>query len=186
MLYLIDGYNLLHAMGVLGGRVGPQGLAKARLSLLGLLRGALDKEASSVTVVFDAAGAPPGAIDDQEHQDMHVRFASEHPQADDLIESMIRKSPTPKQLTVVSDDHRIQKAAQRGRCLAIGCLDFLEELSKKRRQRRLSASASPERTTASRKEKEDWIKEFAHLDDEKEMKELFGPFDFDDQENHQK
>ena len=179
MLYLIDGYNLLHAMGVLGGRVGPQGLAKARLSLLGLLRGALDKEASSVTVVFDAAGAPPGATDDQEHQDIHVRFASEHPQADDLIESMIRETPTPKQLTVVSDDHRIQKAAQRARCLAVGCLDFLGELNEKRRQRRSSGSASPEKTTATSKDIEEWTKEFAHLDEEKEMKELFGPFDFD-------
>ena len=178
MLYLIDGYNLLHAMGVLGGRVGPQGLAKARLSLLGLLRGAMDKDASSVTVVFDAANAPPGAIDDQEHAGIHVRFALDHAQADDLIESMIRESPTPKQLTVVSDDRRIQKAARRGRCLAVGCLDFLEDLNQRRRQKRPSGSVPSEKATATRKDTEDWIREFAHLDDEKEMKELFQPFDF--------
>ncbi len=175
MLYLIDGYNLLHAMGVLGGRVGPQGLAKARLSLLGLLRGAMDKDASSVTVVFDAANAPPGAIDDQEHAGIHVRFALDHAQADDLIESMIRESPTPKQLTVVSDDRRIQKAARRGRCLAVGCLDFLEDLNQRRRRHPSAATLQPEKMNDSREDLEIWMKEFAHLDDEKEMKELFGP-----------
>jgi predicted RNA-binding protein with PIN domain len=178
MLYVIDGYNLLHAMGVLGGRVGPQGLAKARLSLLGLLRGAMDKDASSVTVVFDAANAPPGAIDDQDHEGIHVRFALDHAQADDLIESMIRESPTPKQLTVVSDDRRIQKAARRGRCPAVGCLEFLEELNQRRRKKRPSGSVQSEKTSATRKDTENWIKEFAHLDDKKEMKELFQPFDF--------
>jgi len=38
--YLIDGFNLLHGIGVLRARVGPQGLEKARLRLLGLLYGA--------------------------------------------------------------------------------------------------------------------------------------------------
>jgi predicted RNA-binding protein with PIN domain len=179
MRYLIDGYNLLHAMGVLGGRVGPQGLAKARLSLLGLLRGAMDKDASSVTVVFDAANAPPGAIDDQDHEGIHVRFALAHAQADDLIESMIRESPTPKQLTVVSDDRRIQKAARRGRCLAVGCVEFLEDLNQRRRRRPSPATLQPEKMNDSREDLQIWMKEFAHLDDEKEMKELFGP-DFDE------
>ncbi len=181
MRYLIDGYNLLHAMGVLGGRVGPQGLAKARLSLLGLLHGALDKDASSVTVVFDAANAPPGAINDQDHQGIHVRFALDHAQADDLIESMIRENPTKKQLTVVSDDRRIQKAARRGRCLAVGCLEFLEELNQRRRRRPSPPTLQSEKMSSSRKDLEMWTKEFAHLDDEKEMKELFGP-DFDESE----
>ena len=35
MHYLIDGYNLLYAMGVIHGRLGPAGLEKARLRLLG-------------------------------------------------------------------------------------------------------------------------------------------------------
>ena len=51
-IYLIDGYNLLHAMGILHGRTGPTGLEKARLGLLGLLKGAYGDEASAVTVVF--------------------------------------------------------------------------------------------------------------------------------------
>jgi len=178
MLYLIDGYNLLHAMGILGGRVGPQGLAKARLGLLGLLRGALGKDASSVTLVFDASGAPPGVVDDQEYQGIQVRFAVHHDQADDLIESLIRDCSAPKHLTVVSDDRRIQKAARRRRCPVLGCLDFLEELARHRRQGRLKVSKEAEKPPVHSKDLDGWLREFADLNDTAEMKELFGRFDF--------
>jgi hypothetical protein len=92
---------------------------------------------------------------------------------------MIRERPTPKQLTVVSDDRRIQKAARRGRCPAVGCLEFLEDLNQRRRRHSSPATLQPEKINDSRQDLEIWMKEFAHLDDEKEMKELFGP-DFDE------
>src|SRR5262249_53113494 len=78
MAYLIDGYNLLHAIGVLRGRVGPQGLEKARQRLVGLLHGALGTESTNATIVFDAAGAPAGATDEQEYRGIQVRFAVHH------------------------------------------------------------------------------------------------------------
>src|SRR5262249_28745206 len=161
------------AMGALSGRVGPQGLLKARLRLLGLLSGVMGKEAPTVTVVFDAAAAPPDVVDDQEYQGIHVRFAVHQEQADDLIESLIRESSAPKQLAVVSDDHRIQKAAQRRRCQVNGCLDFLEHLAQRRKRNRFSRRTSAEKKVPDQKESEIWLQEFAHLDDEKEMKELF-------------
>src|SRR2546423_542027 len=104
MLYLIDGYNLLHAMGVMRPRMGPSGLERARGSLLGLLAGVYGDEANLVTVVFDAAAAPRGAEREQHHRGIIVRFAIDEAEADDLIEQLIRKASTPKQLTVVSDD----------------------------------------------------------------------------------
>jgi len=180
MLYLIDGYNLLHAMGVLGGRLGREGLAKARLGLSGLLRGALKEDASRVTVVFDAAGAPPGLVGDQESQGIHVRFAIGQEQADDLIEFMIRESSAPKQLAVVSDDRRIRKAAQRRGCISVGCADFLDELARRRRRKHSTNVTSAEKKPPTKNESEFWLQEFAHLDDEKEMKDLFQPFDFDE------
>src|SRR5438477_11517341 len=111
MSYLIDGYNLLHAMGLLGGRVGPTGLEKARLGLMGLLRAVYGEQAATVTVVFDAAHAPPGTPEAEDYQGIHVRFAVRQEQADDLIEALIHRESSPRQLTVVSDDHRIQRAA---------------------------------------------------------------------------
>jgi predicted RNA-binding protein with PIN domain len=178
MFYLIDGYNLLHAMGILGNRVGPQGLAKARLGLSGLLRGALKEDASNVTVVYDAAGAPPGLVDDQVYQGIHVRFAIDQHQADDLIESIIGECSSPKHLAVVSDDRRIRKAAQRRGCKSVRCADFLEDLARGRHRQRSTGVTNAEKKPSVNNESDFWLQEFAHLDDEKEMKELFQPFDF--------
>src|SRR5262249_16598580 len=112
MAYLIDGYNLLYALGVLHDRMGPTGLRKARLRPLGLLRAALGPdEASAVTVVFDAAKAPPGVSAEEDYGGIHVRFAVHQEEADDLIEELIRHDSAPRNLTVVSNDHRIQQAA---------------------------------------------------------------------------
>jgi hypothetical protein len=180
MFYLIDGYNLLHAMGAMRSRMGPAGLERARGRLLGLLRGALGEEAHHVTVVFDAAHAPPGAAPQQEHHGIHVRFASREGEADDLIEELIRQASAPKQLAVVSDDHRLQKAAQRRRCTVLGCDAFLHSLQRRRRPtpRAPGEAAKPE--GVSRRETQHWLKEFADLADDPAVKELFDPFDFDE------
>src|SRR5713226_3992311 len=148
MHYLIDGYNLLHAMGVLHGRAGPMGLEKARLGLLGLLKGTYGEEASAVTVVFDAAQALPGAPALVDYQGIQVRFAVHEPEADDLIESLIQHDSAPKHLTVVSDDHRIQQAARHRHCLVLGCGDYLEGLAKSRRARRRQGVDQPAKPAA--------------------------------------
>ena len=182
MDYLIDGYNLLHAMGALQGRVGPQGLEKARRALLGLMLGAFGRGASNVTVVFDSANSPRDLADEQDYHGIQVRFAVHQEQADDLIESLIQHSSAPRQLAVVSDDHRLQQAARRRDCQALGCLDFLEDLARYRKQRRPPASPPAEKQPLSQQEMQIWLSEFAYLDDEPEMKELFGPFNFSDPE----
>src|SRR5438874_4475058 len=98
MAYLIDGYNLLHALGILRGRTGPHGLEKARLGLLGLLHGALGDRAAEASVVFDAAGAPPGAPAEMDFHGIHVLFAVREEQADDLIEALIQRDSDPRRL----------------------------------------------------------------------------------------
>src|SRR4051812_9911239 len=107
MHYLIDGYNLLHHVGLLSGRVGPTRLAKARLALLGHLSDRLGSEAANVTVVFDALRAPPRAADTLEHRGIRV-FFPRYEEADDLIERLIRRASVPKLLPVVSNDRRIR------------------------------------------------------------------------------
>lgn len=54
MRYLIDGYNLAYALGILHGKVAPAGVEVARRSLLIKLLEAPGLDAPSVTVVFDA------------------------------------------------------------------------------------------------------------------------------------
>jgi uncharacterized protein len=179
--YLIDGYNLLFAMGVLTRRGGPTRLEKARERLLGLLAGAFGDEASSVIVVFDAANAPRGATEVQEFRGLQVRFAVRQDEADDLIEDLLRRDSTPKKLTLVSDDHRLQQAARRRSCQVQGCDDFLDWLDRRRQPQAPPRAPTPEkreRLTAA--ETQRWLEEFAGLADDPGFKELFEPYDFEE------
>jgi hypothetical protein len=161
MRYLIDGYNLLHAMGLLCGKVGPHGLEKARLALLGRLCGDHGSNAGAVTVVFDASRAPPDALAEEDYHGIHVRYALDG-EADEVIETLIQKESAPRQLTIVSDDHRIQQAGRRRRCPVYGCLDYLEKMDRHRRKPALSeAFVKPE--GISSEETQHWLREFADL-----------------------
>jgi predicted RNA-binding protein with PIN domain len=183
MLYLIDGYNLLYAMGVLRKRMGPDGLEKARQNLLGVLRGSFGDESANVTVVFDAARPPPGVPAEMEYRGIHVRFAVGLAAADDLIEALIRRASAPRHLTVVSDDHRIQQAARRRRCAVSGCGDFLQALERRRRPPPAPpAKPGGKPTAVSREEARHWLEEFGDLADDPAMKELQGPPEFFEEE----
>jgi predicted RNA-binding protein with PIN domain len=179
MLYLIDGYNLLYAMGVTRRRMGPQGLEKARQNLLGVLHGSFGDESANVTVVFDAARPPPGVPAELDYQGIHVRFAIGMAAADDLIEVLIRRASAPRHLTVVSDDHRIQQAGRRRRCAVLGCGDFLQELERRRKPPPAPPGEQPAKPTGvSREEAQHWLKEFADLADDPALKELQDPPEF--------
>src|SRR5262249_43377647 len=183
--YLIDGYNLLHAMGVLHGRVGPGGLEKARLALVGLLHGALDKQAADVTVVFDARHPPRDAEARRTIHGIRVVFAIGAGEADDLIEDMLRHAGAPKALTIVSDDHRLQTAARRRTAGVLGCGDFLDLLQKRRRPRAAARSADPQRQPRSDAETAAWLKEFGDLQRDPEFKDLFEKYGLDDADSSQ-
>jgi len=174
MHYLIDGYNLLHVMGVIRGRSGPTGLEKARLRLLGLLSATYGKEAERVTVVFDGAGALPGAALVKEYKGLHVRFAGRGQEADDLIEALIGHDSAPRRLHVISDDHRIQQAARRRHCVVMGCAGYLDWLDRKRRQSKPvppRAGAKPEKVSEA--EAKRWLREFHYLEEEPDLKDFF-------------
>lgn len=177
MSCLIDGYNLLHAMGALHARAGPHEFQKARLRLLGLLHGVYGSESSKVTVIFDAAGARPGSKEEQDYKGIRVRFAVHHPQADDLIEHLIRHDSAPKHLTVVSDDHRIQQAARRRQCTVKQCAEYLEELERLRPQRE-TEPAREKRDAPSAEETQHWLEEFAGLEDDPALRAFFELDDF--------
>ena len=170
--YIIDGYNLLHAMGAIKGKLGPGGLEQARARLLGLLAGSLGDAASAVTVVFDASSAPPGATGEQQHGRINVRFAIGVEQADDLIEDLIRHHSAPKNLIVVSDDHRLQTAARHRAAAAWDTATFLSSLNEQRRQK--PRPAQPEKPTSA--DHQAWLKEFEDLEKDPKLREFFDNF----------
>lgn len=130
--HLIDGYNLLHAAGLARATYGPGDLERARTGLLVRLADGLgDSERERATVVFDAADPPPDADRSFRFRGMAVFFAVEQREADALIEELIRRHPSPRQLRVVSDDLRIQKAAKRRGAQAVKSEVFLERLRRR-------------------------------------------------------
>ncbi len=120
MTLLIDGYNLLHASGILGRGVGPGSLERSCAALLNFLAESLDpRDASNTIVVFDAASGQRGLPRAYEHRGLRVRFSAGHADADELIEELIRADSTPRRLTVVSSDHRLHRAARRRKASAV-------------------------------------------------------------------
>ena len=136
MPLIIDGYNLLNVVGIIGRGVGPGGLERARLALLNFLAESIDtKEIGKTIVVFDSREAPWGLPRSVLHRGLAVQYASKYPDADCLIEELIQKQSAPRQLTVVSSDHRLHRAARRRRARAVDSDIWYAEILRARRER---------------------------------------------------
>src|SRR5262249_52443973 len=152
----------------------PTGLKYARERLLSLLRKAHEEEPADVTVVFDARRAPPGATAEQDYRGIHVRFAVRYPEADDLLEELIRRCSAPHGLTVVSAGRRVRRGARRRGCGGRSCDDSLDWLGRSRREPRPHRAAVPDKPeTATEEEAIYWRQAFADLEDDPRMHELF-------------
>ena len=130
---IIDGYNLIFSCGLEGKTHTPQSLEEARARLVATVATKLYKqERSGTTIVFDAKRLPikETSADFRAH-DIRVLYAVDHEDADTLIEELIAKHSTPKKLTVVSSDHRLQTAATRRKATAIDSDVWWEALSRK-------------------------------------------------------
>ncbi len=150
MRWLIDGYNVMHAAGWLGPRLGREGFRRARRRFLDDLVGGT--RAGSVrrdtTVVFDAS-APPGRFRARRPAIAGLAsvFALGDENADARIEQLIAEDSNPKTLTVVSSDRRIRQAAARRQCRSVTADEFWELIDelKERQSRSGDRRGSPAR-----------------------------------------
>ncbi|MDC0175904.1 NYN domain-containing protein [Planctomycetaceae bacterium] len=112
---LIDGYNLLHAAGFARERYGPGQFETCRQRMLqGLADRLTAEQRARTTVVFDAQQGPDDVPSIQRFAGISVVF-SVGSDADSLIEAMLAQHPAPRQVIVISSDHRLQNAASRKR-----------------------------------------------------------------------
>jgi predicted RNA-binding protein with PIN domain len=176
MRVIIDGYNLLFAVGRLGPRSGKPALEGARRWLVQQL-GQGATAVADVTVVFDgygraeAAGSSVGG-ETPPNPRVGVVF-SRGESADDVIEELIRAEPAPRRLTVVSDDHRLKQAARRRGCAVLGCLDYIERLGEAPRG---AAEQPPEETkpdAPAGEEAERWRRAFGDGGDDPLLRDPF-------------
>ena len=162
MTFLIDGYNLMHAVGLLGRGPAVGGLERARTRLLDWLADTTTGRDATLRVVFDAQGAP-AASPETEHRGVRVLFAFRQT-ADELIEQLLAAEPQPARVTVVSNDHQVQEAARRRGCAVFTCTEFVDWCIEETEQG-ADAPGSPEaekpEPTATADEMAAWLAAFS-------------------------
>lgn len=171
--YLIDGYNLLHALGMVQRSMAPGGLETARVRLLNFLAQTLGDRSSNATVVFDARQAPHGVPRVQQFQQLLVRFAPKNQSADDLIETLIEQALDPARLVVISNDSRLQNAARRGGARAWSHEQLLDFLDRQPTPPADSILAEEKQDKVTPAEVEAWLKEFGDLEKDPSLREYF-------------
>jgi uncharacterized protein len=126
MRYLIDGYNLLHALGLARKNGGRAAWDRARRALLDWLADRHGPAAGAVAVIFDAQNSLGGVVEES-HRGLRV-LRDRGRTADDMIEDLLRDEKSPETLTVVSNDGRVRDAARRRGAAVRKCSEYLDEL----------------------------------------------------------
>src|SRR5262245_2108496 len=129
----IDGYNLMHVLGLMRQQMTPAGLVAARTRLLDLLAEGTRDRNVRLTVVFDAANAPRRVPEEEDYRGITIR-AAKHEEADDLIEGIVQRDALPRELAIVSNDRRLIKTTERRGCLSMHCEEFLDWLQEEPHQ----------------------------------------------------
>lgn len=157
----------MHAAGLARERYAQGDLERCRTRLLSLVRHGLTKDQRANTiVVFDGQNAD--AYDEAEfkYHGIRVFFSRSHEEADDVIEQLILGHSFPKQLRIISSDHRLHKAGRIRRAEVSDSEEFLLQLERTTRRKR----DQPADPVISRPEKpssvdaEAWMEEFGEID----------------------
>ncbi len=177
MLWLIDGYNLMHAAGAVDSSAPSRKVfARKRRRFLIDLADALGQErCRETTVVLDANSPPADFPLESDYQGLHLIFALGDESADARIETLIAAHSAPKSLTVVSSDRRVRRAASRRRARALSADEFLDLLDRFKFDRKAppvnplpSAQADVALTP---EERAYWLEQFAGVDASPEARE---------------
>lgn len=126
---IIDGYNMMFALGGLPRNFAQGELQKERKRLLELLSTTLsEKQKPDTVIIFDAKNSPSGSQGSYTVDGIAVRFAGNAGCADEEIEEIISAHSAPKQILLVSSDHRLQRHAGKRKAKFIDSREFLLKL----------------------------------------------------------
>jgi len=126
-LWLVDGYNVLHA-GVLRGRDRRGWWTVSVQSKLIAIAETFEDPAAEIIVVFDAAKPEsPQAPDPPPPSRVRLVYA---PSADDWMVRHVRSSQEPERIAVVTADRQVQGRARHGGAKVVAPLAFLSRCSR--------------------------------------------------------
>ncbi|MDB5033175.1 MAG: hypothetical protein JWQ98_416 [Chlorobi bacterium] len=168
-IYVIDGYNVLHAATELKRTLDAFGIERARGDLMNAIATFAERKKCDCIVVFDG-------VVNEGNLSSRVRALSSHTRsADDIIREHARESG--RNLVVVSSDLEIMGTARANMAMVVSSRDFASELTLGTHSKGLAApprdgSARPHRIAEIRERSE---KPNALSEDEvDEWKKLFG------------
>ena len=154
-MFIIDGYNLLHA--ILKAEEAPGAIGD--LELCRVVSRYLKLIGRSGEMIFDGAG-PPDKSGFDNVSNLEVFFAGLGGDADTAIENKISASTSPKRLTVVSSDRRVRKAARARRCTPVKSQVFWDNIQKQLSRKRPVREPAAKRQGLSESETNQWLDVF--------------------------
>lgn len=179
---VIDGYNLIFQCGLQGKRRDSLALEKARQRAVQTISKWLGDDRQRAAIVFDASRLPIKEDHNVSQLDgLTIIYAVDYDDADSMIEEIIRTHSSPKQLLVVSSDHRLHKAALRRSAKPIDSDIWYDDLEQRSEntdfadhfggrsssgQSRADLQPEAEKEPPSGLDNIDWIKEFGIQDDD--------------------
>jgi len=123
MPYMIDGHNLIPKLGL------PLNFIDDEMYLVRRLQEFCRLRRVQMEVFFD--GAPPGRVANHKFGAVTAHFIRQASSADAAIEAQLAQlGKTAKNWTVVSSDHRVQRAAAAVHCRVLSSEDFSREMIK--------------------------------------------------------
>lgn len=166
---LIDGYNLMHAAGFAREQYGPRGLELQRERFLDWLwRRVPPNLRTKTVVVFDAGGTDAQYVGLGSHHELRLLFSPRGAEADDLIEELIELHSNPRQLQVVSSDHRLHRAARKRKATCVDSEAFISLIARLARQARELRRQAEEMSKPSGElpeETQAWLAVFAEAEE---------------------
>ncbi len=175
LAFLIDGYNLIHALGLVHKHVVPHELETSRLRLLEFLHERLEPTTGEITLVFDAKRKPRHVPSEYSDGQIRVVFAGRDQEADDVIEKLLAEHPAPARLVVVSEDRRLRQAASRRHALSMGCQELLDYMEKGLAPPTSASRPTPPEPHLSKTEVKQWLEEFHDLELPDEFRDFLDP-----------
>lgn len=130
--YIIDGYNLAHAAGLMPPGGLPVETWVVRDQLVLLIADCLSpRQRKDTTIVFDVGPNNTSVPNATTQNGIKLLFSIDEPDADSLIEKLVDRHNSPRQIVVVSSDRRVQASAKRRKGKFLSSPDFLRLLARK-------------------------------------------------------
>lgn len=138
-MLVVDAYNVLHVTGVL-----PPDLAGLEVHELAALVGASRWGRHHAVLVCDGT-RPRDQPARAHHHGVAITYAGGGVSADAAIEQMLEASSHPRRMTIVSNDHQVQRAARRRKAHVLTADAWLRQLAQDHARPRNGRRASGRR-----------------------------------------